>query len=195
MMSGADIWELRWIAGHLPAFAEAPVFGGPALRAIDEQDVYLLTRSDHINLKIRHRGNAVKLKRLNERSVDGFERWRTEFDAPLPAGAQRFREVLELIGRAGPADRLGAAASADEAVELLAAICDPQQMVTVYKTRQLFQQGACRLDIVRFRTEAGNYNSLGVESSSLSDLRAVVRDLALGTLGTPCNYMEFLRSL
>ena len=192
MIREADIWELRWIAGHLPLFSE---IARPALRVLEERDVYLLAGSDHINLKIRHRGNAVKLKTLKEWSADGFEQWRTDFDAPLPAGGERFCEVLQLMGRAGPADRLGAAASADEVVQLLSAICDPRQMVTVYKTRELFQQRACQLDVVRFRIETGQYCSFGIESGSLDDLRAVLRDLALDRLGIPRNYVQFLRSL
>ena len=114
MKSEADVWELRWIAPHLPALDEAWLASGSherAPRLVDEHDVYLVTGSEEINLKIRYRDNTLKLKRLYERTDDGFERWRTEFDASLPVGAQLSREVLGLIGRTGPADRLGAAGS------------------------------------------------------------------------------------
>ena len=195
---GPDVWELRWIAARLPPLADAPAFsraGGAALRVVEEQDVYLLTGSDNINLKIRHRGNALKLKRLTERSADGFERWRTEFDAPLPAGRERFRIALNLLGKPGQEERLGLAASAGEAVALLGGVCGKGQIVTVYKTRHLFQRGSCRLDIVRFRSKGGDYSSMGVESSALDELRALAKELDLGRLGTPRNYMEFLGAL
>ena len=195
MMEAFDAWELRWIARHLPTLDAAwspPSSRDSALRVVYEHDVYVLTRSDRINLKVRHRENSLKLKRLLERTDDGFERWRTEFDAPLPAGPERFRDVLDLIGRAGSAERLGAAAGAGEVVEILDAICDPSQLVAVHKSRHLFERGTCRVDEVRFRTRGGTYRSLGVESSSLGDLRSLVQDLEPGGLGSPCNYTQFL---
>ena len=134
-------------------------------------------RSDRINLKVRHRANSLKLKRLYERTDEGLERWRTEFDAPLPAGPEHFRDVLDLIGRAGSAERLGAAERAGEVVEILDAICDPSQLVTVHKSRRRFQRGTCGVDEVRFRARGGTYRSLGIESGSLDDLRSLVQDL------------------
>ena len=154
MMEAFDAWELRWIARELPTLDAAwlpPSSLDPAVKVVDEHDVYVLTRSDRINLKVRHRENALKLKSLVERTDDGFERWRTEFDVPLPAGPERFRDVLDLIGRAGSAQRLGAAAQAGEVVEILEAICDPSQLVAVHKSRHLFQRGTCWVDEVRFR--------------------------------------------
>ena len=195
MMEVFDAWELRWIARDLPTLDAAwlpPSSLDPAFRVVYEHDVYVLTRSDRINLKVRHRENSLKLKRLVERTDDGFERWRTEFDVPLPAGPERFRDVLDLVGRAGSPERLGAAARAGEVVEILDAICDPSQLVAVHKSRHLFQRGTCRVDEVRFRTRGGTYRSLGVESSSLGDLRSLVQDLGQGRLGSPCNYTEFL---
>ena len=195
MMEAFDAWELRWIARHLPRLDAARLrlsAVDPAVRVVNEHDVYMLTRSDRINLKVRHRENSLKLKRLLERTDDGVERWRTEFDAPLPAGPERFRDVLDLIGRAGSAERLGAAAGAGEVVEILEASCDPSQLVAVHKSRHLFERGTCRVDEVRFRTRGGTYRSLGVESSHLGDLRSLVQDLGQGRLGSPCNYTEFL---
>ena len=195
MMEAFDTWELRWIARDLPTLDAAwssPSWLDPAVRVVDEHDVYVLTRSDQINLKIRHRENSLKLKTFVERTDDGFERWRTEFDVRLPAGPERFGEVLDLIGAAGSPERLGAAARAGEVVGILDAICDPSQLVAVHKSRHLFERGTCCVDEVRFQTRGGTYRSLGVESSSLGDLRSLVRDLDQGTLGSPCNYIEFL---
>ena len=138
MVETFDAWELRWMARHLPTLDETGLPSSsldPAFRVVYEHDVYVLARSDRINLKVRHRENSLKLKRLLERTDDGFERWRTEFDVPLPAGPERFRDVLDLIGRAGSPERLGAAARAGEVVEILDAICDPSQLVAVHKSR------------------------------------------------------------
>ena len=65
MMEAFDAWELRWIARHLPTLDAAwlpPSSLDPALRVVYEHDVYVLTRSDRINLKVRHRENSLKLK-------------------------------------------------------------------------------------------------------------------------------------
>jgi hypothetical protein len=195
MMAGSELWELRWIAAHLPGLDKVTFASfEPAFRVVDEHDVYLLSGSNRINLKIRHRENTVKLKRLLARTSGSFERWRTEFDAALPAGTELFREVLVLIGTAGPAERLGAAASAGEAVAILNTVCDPSQMVSVHKSRRQFQRATGTLDEVRFRIDERHYSSLGVESTSLSGLRTLVEELGLGRRGSPCNYAEFLES-
>ena len=195
MMDAFDAWELRWITRDEPTLDAAwmphPSLD-PALRVVYEHDVYMLTRSDRINVKVRHRENVLKLKTLVERTDDGFERWRTEFDTPLPAGPERFGEVLDLIGKAGSPERLGAAAAAREVVEVLEAICDPSQLVAVHKSRHLFQRGTCCVDEVRFRTGGETYRSVGVESSSLDDVRSLVHDLGQHRLGSPRNYTEFL---
>ena len=190
-----DTWELRWIARDLPSLDVVWLPRAsldPALRVIYEHDVYLLTPSDQINLKVRHRANSLKLKRLYERTPDGFERWRTEFEAPLPAGQEHFRDVLSLIGRAGSPEQLGAAENAGEVVELLDAIADPPQLVAVHKSRRQFHRGTCGVDEVRFRTLGGTFRSLGIESSSLDDLRSLMQNVAQDELGSPCNYTEFL---
>jgi hypothetical protein len=195
MMEAFEAWELRWIARHLPTLDATwrPTSSlDPALTAVREHDVYVLTPSDRINLKVRHRENSLKLKTLLERTDDGFERWRTDFDAPLPAGPERFRDVLHLIGRAGSPEGLGAAAEAGDVVNLLHAICDPSQLIPVHKTRQLYQRGTCRVDQARFRTAGGTYHSVGVESTSLDDLRALVQNLGQIKLTSPRNYTEFL---
>ena len=193
LMEAHDVWELRWIAEQLPSPATVrwPTSSvDPEPRVIYEHDVYMLTRSEEINLKVRHRENSLKLKTLQERTGDGFERWRTEFDASLPAGAERLRDVLDLIGMAGSPQRLGAAMRAGELVEILEASSDPSPLVVVHKARHLFRIGTCSVDEVRFRTQGGRYRSLGVESSSLADLRSLVHEL--GLRGSPLNYAQFL---
>ena len=110
MLEAFDAWELRWTARYLPTLDAAWLPSSsldPASRVVDEHDVYVLTLSDRINLKVRHRENSLKLKRLLERTDDGFERWRTEFDAPLPAGFRNASDVvLDLIGIEAPQTNL-----------------------------------------------------------------------------------------
>jgi len=193
LMEAHDVWELRWIAEQLPRLDAArwPASSvDPERRVVYEHDVYMLTRSEEINLKVRHRENSLKLKTLQERTGDGFERWRTEFDASLPAGPERLRDVLDLIGMAGSPQRLGAAMRAGELVEILQAGSDPSPLVVVHKARHLLRIGTCAVDEVRFRTRGDRYRSLGVESGSLDDLRSLVHELR--PLGSPLNYAQFL---
>jgi hypothetical protein len=188
-----DVWELRWIAEELPSLDAARLSSSsidPERRVLYEHDVYMLTRSEEINLKVRHRENSLKLKTLQERTVDGFERWCTEFDAPLPAGPERLRDVLDLLGTTGSPQRLGAAMRAGELVGLLEAGGDRPPLIVLHKSRRLFRIGTCSVDEVRFRTQRGTYRSLGVESSGLDDLRSLVRDL--GPLGRSRNYAQFV---
>ena len=64
----------------------------------------------------------------------------------------------------------------------------------MYKSRRLYQRGIGTSDEARFRIDEGHYSSLGVESSSLTELRTLVEELGLGRLGSPRNYAEFLVS-
>jgi hypothetical protein len=100
--------------------------------------------------------------------------------------------VLALLRGGGDADRLGAALSADEVMELRGAILEPDRMVAMSKTRQLFQQRNCRIDLVRFHAHGHHAGSLGIESPSESDLRALVHGMDLHTLGASRIYMDFL---
>ena len=97
-MAAFDAWESRWTARHLSTLDTAWLPSSsldPPIRVVYEHDVYVLTQSDRINLKVRHRENSIKLKTLVDRTDDGFERWRTEFDVSLPAGPAPFRDVLD----------------------------------------------------------------------------------------------------
>src|SRR5262245_37513567 len=67
MMEAFDAWELRWIARHLPTLDEAGLPStsfDSAFMVVYEHDVYVLTQSDRMNLKVRHRENSLKLKTL-----------------------------------------------------------------------------------------------------------------------------------
>ena len=128
--------------------------------------------------KIRYRKTRSSSRGCTNEQATASSDGRTEFNAALPAGTELFREVLDLIGNAGPAEPLGAAASAGEAVGILATICDPSQMISVYKSRRLYQRGFGTLDEVRFRIDKSYYSSVGVESSSLTELRTLVEGMS-----------------
>jgi hypothetical protein len=194
-----DTWELRYVVKRLPTRFNAAELSRrfESLRStIDERDVYLLTGSPDINLKLRSRENTLKMKVLHERAGDRLERWRTEMDLPLPAGAEALLVVLRLLGAKGDAARLGAAATAAEIVDLLSRVVHPERLLTLSKTRSLFRHRNTRIDLARFQVDPDSYarqwDSLGIESSQLADVRAEQATLRLRDLGVPRNYMEFL---
>ena len=74
MMEALDAWELRWIAQELPTLDAAwlpPSSLDPAVKVVDEHDVYVLTRSDRINLKVRHRGTRSSSRACSNEETMG----------------------------------------------------------------------------------------------------------------------------
>ena len=191
----ADTWELRWTAAELPVLKKAwstmPV-GMSSSTVIEDQDVYLLTGSTRINLKLRWRTNALKLKRLCGRSLEGFERWRTEFDMQLPIGRPIAERALSLLHAYALVETLSAATTTDEALEIISTVFAPDRIVEARKWRRLYQRGSCLVDDVRFQVCGSAFRSIGVESTSKRELRTLASELATERLGNPSNYMQFL---
>ena len=190
-----DTWELRWTAAELPALEHAwstmPVDLSSSTM-IEDQDVYLLTGSARINLKLRRRSNALKLKRLCGRSLEGLERWRTEFDIPLPVDRAIAERALGLLRARALVETLSAAATTDEALEIISTGFAFDRIVEAHKWRRLYQRGSCLVDDVRFEVRGSAFRSIGVESPSREPLRTLVSELAAERLGNRCNYMQFL---
>ena len=195
MTATRDSWELRFITETVAApleFAVESAGFAAAGPGFEERDAYLLTGSEKTNLKVRFRGNTLKLKTLQETAADRVERWRTELDVALPAGAVVIERVLALLGVTGDAVALGSAATASELTDALARILSPGRMVAVAKQRRLFGGGSCRADVVRFAVGQGRYASLGLESESAVELRAHLRWIELPAAATTQNYMQLL---
>jgi hypothetical protein len=195
MIPVADSWELRWIAASFPEQFQAPGLAS-ALNTpfitVDEHDVYVLTDSSRVNLKVRRRANALKLKILEERADDRLERWSTPIDAPLPAGAEVFRRVSMLLRDSVDVAGLGDEASADQLVNRLSEVVGPTRLIAMTKTRQLFERAEWRIDCVTWNVGDRGACSLGVESESAAVLRALARTLDVQALGVTCNYVEYL---
>ena len=191
-----DTWELRHIVTHgLDADGISRRFD-PIGESFDERDVYLLTDSPALNLKVRCRGNTVKLKVLQDRTAERYEQWRTQIDEPLPVGERTFREILRLLNADGDPGALGATTRALDVVAKIRTLIGDDRVVSMVKNRRLLRDGNRRVDLARFQvpTESSNlpvWRSVGIESATLADLDC---DLAheLRQLGTPMNYMEFL---
>ena len=190
-----DTWELRWTAAELPVVKDVwstmPVDLSSSAE-IEDQDVYLLTGSSRINLKLRRRSNALKLKRLCGRSSEGFELWRTEFDVPLPVGRAISVRTLGLLRAGGLIDTLSVAATTDEALEIVSTVFPSDRIVEARKWRRIHQGRSCLVDDVRFQVSGSAFWSIGVESASAPALRTLVSELAADRLGEPRNYMQFL---
>jgi hypothetical protein len=191
----ADTWELRWTAAELPVLKDVwstmPV-DMSSRTEIEDHDVYLLTGSTRINLKLRRRTNALKLKRLCGRSSEGFERWQTEFDTLLPVGRAIAGRALGLLRAPALVETLSVAATTDEALEIISTALAPDRIVEPRKWRRLYQHGSCLVDDVRFQVSGSAFRSIGVESASVQALRTLVSELAAARLGNRRNYMQFL---
>jgi len=159
---------------------------------IEDQDVYLLTGSSRINLKLRRRSSALKLKQLGGRSSEGFERWRTEFDVPLPVGRAISARALALLRADELVESLAVAETAAEALEIISTVLPSGRIVEARKWRRIYQRGSCLVDDVRFQVEGSPFRSIGIESASAQSLRALVGELGTEQLGNPRNYMQFL---
>jgi len=190
-----DMWELRWTAPALPEvehiWPEMPTEPSSSIE-IEDQDIYLLTGSSRINLKLRRRSSALKLKRLDGRSVESFERWRTEFDVALPVGRAISVRALSLLRACGSVDALSVAPTTAEAVDIISTVLAPERIVETHKWRRIYRHGSCLVDDARFEVEGSAFRSIGVESANLRSLRTLVSELAAERLGSPCNYMQFL---
>jgi hypothetical protein len=190
-----DAWELRWTAAELPVLKDAwstMPLDLSSSTVIEDHDVYLLTGSISINLKLRRRTNALKLKRLGGRSSEGFERWRTELDMPLPVGHAIAEQALGLLRAGALVETLSAAATTDEALEIISTAFAPDRIVEAHKWRRLYHPGSCLVDDVRFEVRGSAFRSIGVESTIRQELRTLVSELSAERLGNPCNYMQFL---
>jgi hypothetical protein len=195
MTAARDTWELRFITETLAApleFAIESAGFAAAGPGFEERDVYLLTGSERTNLKVRFRGDRLKLKTLQETAPDHVERWRTELDVPLPAGAEVVERVLLRLGAPGDAGALGTAATAAALTDALAGILPPGRMVAVVKQRRLFRDGSCRADVVRFTVGTRRYASLGLESETALELRAHLPAIDLPPAARRQNYMQLL---
>jgi hypothetical protein len=194
----SDIWELRWTAADLPALSTAWTTKAstdlPSLE-LEERDVYVLTPSRLVNLKLRRRTNALKLKRLGARSSDGFERWRTEFDAPLPVDRSVAESTLDLLDARSLIEPLLAASTTDEALAVISVVCSPDRFVEVRKRRELYRHAQCVADDAQLQVGRRTFRSIGVESASVRELRRFVGSWRRDQLGQPRNYMEFAHDL
>jgi hypothetical protein len=190
-----DTWELRWTAADLPVVEDvwsATPVGLSSSTEIEDQDVYLLTGSSRINLKLRRRSNALKLKRLCGRSSEGLECWRTEFEMPLPVGRAIAERALGLLRAGGLVDTLSTVATTDDALEIISTALAPGWIVETRKWRRISERGLCLVDDVRFQVDGSAFRSIGVESATVQPLRALMTELAVERLGNPRNYMQFL---
>jgi hypothetical protein len=195
MMAARDTWELRVIAETATApleFAVESAGFAAAGPGFQERDVYLLTGSERTNLKVRFRGDTLKLKTLQEAAADHLERWRTELDVGLPAGAEVLERVLLRLGATGDAAALGSAATAAALTAALAKILSPGRMVPVVKERRLLRHGSCRADVVRFTVGPRRYVSLGLESGTALELRTQLPRINLPPAARRQNYMQLL---
>jgi hypothetical protein len=194
-----EFWECRFVVREMPhkftAERLAERLRVPLTPPIEESDVYLLTDDTSVNVKLRRRTNALKVKLLGGRSGDGLERWRTDIDSQLPAPASVWQAALRAVNVVDDASALGACAHFDAAVGALTHLAPALALVRVEKRRTTFQVGEIKLEVATFSVEREQRRSFAVESRHVEAIQKVLRTLDSRTLGQPTNYIEALNGM
>ena len=97
--------------------------------------------------------------------VGGFGALGTEFDIPLPVDRAIAERALGLLRARALVETLSAAATTDEALEIISAGFAFDRIVEAHKWRRLYQRGSCLVDDVRFEVRGPAFRSIGVEST------------------------------
>ena len=193
------MWECRFIAAQLPKRFMHDALSSMLRRRYEvlgselyETDDYLLAGTPRLNLKLRHRSNALKLKSLQAVTSDRLEHWRTDFEHKLPAPAQLWDTALSILKCNLEAGAMSGAESAASAMAMLRPFLGAAQWVRVEKVRWIYGDDKRRIEVSEFAFRTERFATLCVESESVSDVRDALISLDVVELGRPRNYMELL---
>lgn len=136
-------------------------------------ETYLLVRgNDTVNPKIRH--STLDVKALVD-TVDGFERWTPELEAPFPLTAQWIGdELLPTLGIAPPLLDRPAYAERD----FVAHVADPHPrigVIPVSKQRVMYEAAGCLGEASAVTIAGIETRTVAIESTDL-EMLATLRD-------------------
>src|SRR3954462_12742307 len=180
-MTVAARWEWRTFRDGLRA-AEGRLASLPPERVEVSDELYLLSLASDASVKVRD--GRLDAKRLLNVGDGGLEQWTPVLKAEFPLSVADLAFVLALLG----ADAGRAAGGVDSVEELVAiADADPDLLaVRVRKHREHYTLGGCMAERTELRTDAGAVRTIAVESTDAAQVRAVVRELRLGSLPVTC---------
>jgi exopolyphosphatase/guanosine-5'-triphosphate,3'-diphosphate pyrophosphatase len=166
-------WEWRTFAAGFPDVETRLAHVEQGL-VEDSDETYLLSVASGASVKVR--GGQMDVKELVETNADGLEQWRPILKASFPLPAADAAATLEALGVEPPA----VAREAYTFEQLLAELVDPQpklRAVAVHKHRAHYTVHGCMVELSSFATEAGDRQTLAVESTDPAAVTVAVREL------------------
>jgi exopolyphosphatase / guanosine-5'-triphosphate,3'-diphosphate pyrophosphatase len=175
-------WEWRTFGPGLET-AEARVRELGLERAEESDEVYLLSTASDASVKIR--GGQMDVKTLQAVNDDGLEQWLPVLKRSFPIAADDVTSVFEALGTPPPMP----GRDAYTLEELLGELVEPSprvRAVGVHKHREHYTVGGCMAELSEVRTEAGERETVAVESPDAEAVIAAVRDLGLASRENTC---------
>jgi exopolyphosphatase / guanosine-5'-triphosphate,3'-diphosphate pyrophosphatase len=183
-------WEWRTFGDEFGAAEnELEASSREALEESDE--VYLLSRGDSDNVKVRDGKLEVKhLERVND---DGLEQWAPVKKVGFPLPATEVGSVFEALHV--PVPRLERTAyTLDELVDEVVRPSSDLDAVGIHKKRSRYTIGGCRSELTEVQTDRVSTRTIAVESEDPARVIATVRELGLDSRPN-LNYARALKEL
>lgn len=181
-------WECRWFGERSPV-PEDRLRLPPGRRAVPTLETYFLSARTPHNVKLRR--GVLEVKRLDEISDDGLERWSPVLSATFPLTPDELARVLAAWGVTAPADRRALTPAGFEA---LAAGLPDIQRVAFTKQRVRFAHGGCAGELVTLDVHGQRRVSLALEHADPVCLREAAAGLGLDPRSN-LNYPAALKRL
>lgn len=156
-----------------------------------ERDAYVLGRDNRVNIKVRFRTGSIKVKQLVDSAEDGFELWRAETDASLPAPPETWEEVGSRLAVELDVHGIGTLGDPGEVVGALCGPAGKVRCVEVAKERSSFLVPPGRIEVAEVVVAGDVFQSIAFESRTLSSARSLRSRLWRPELGIPENYVSF----
>lgn len=156
-----------------------------------ERDAYVLGPDIRVNVKVRFRTGSIKVKQLVDSAEDGFELWRTETDACLPAPPEIWEEVASRLAVELDVHGIGTLGDPGEVVGALCGPAGKVRCVEVAKERSSFRVPPGRVELAEVMVAGTVFQSIAFESRTLSCARSLRSRLWGPELGAPENYVSF----
>ena len=139
-------------------------------------ETYAVTAASEASAKVRD--GLVDVKRLEEVSEDGLQRWRPVLKAPYPLSAEQVAVLLDALAVDAP-PLARAEYTREQLVEELLRPVPGLVALRVHKHRAHYTVSGCMAERSEISTEHGARRTIGIESEDPDLVRAVVRELGL----------------
>jgi hypothetical protein len=161
----------------------------------DDHDAYLVVQDPSRNIKLRRKTGTLKLKRMVDRTADGFELWTTVLDCRLPASRQAWETALSWVGVEADPLPLVACRTPDEAIAALTRAAPGFVSVETVKHRLFYREsGDTRMESARVDIAGTPFATVVFESNELARARALRNRFGVA-LERPENYVALIAAI